>query len=168
LKYVVNMTGEAIELSIDRSDSGTTVTLGDRTVTADLVRVGSSPLYSLILDGRSYEISVHGRNGGLELVLGGETYVARVLDERALRMAAASADSEDERSVEVVKAPMPGVVVGVAVAVGSEVSPGEGVVTLEAMKMENELRSEAGGVVREVHVEVGQGVSQGEALIVIE
>lgn len=168
MKYVVSISGEDVELSVDRTEDGTAVALGGDKRVADLVRVGASPVYSLLLGGRSYEISVHKRNGDYEIVLGGETYVARVLDERALMMAAASGPGKDEKAGEVLRAPMPGVVVGVAVEVGAEVVAGQGVVTLEAMKMENELRSAAGGVVKDVRVKVGQGVVQGETLIVIE
>jgi propionyl-CoA carboxylase alpha chain len=63
---------------------------------------------------------------------------------------------------------MPGVVIGIAVAVGDAVEAGQGVLTLEAMKMENELKSSAAGVVKQIKVEVGQGVAQGEPLVVIE
>ncbi len=168
MRYVVHVGGDEIDLSVDRTDDGVAVTLGDRVEVADLVRVGSTPVYSMILGGRSYEVSVHRRNGEYEVVLGGETFSVRVLDERAMRMAAAAGGGPDEKAVEVVKAPMPGVVIGIAVEVGHEVSSGQGVVTLEAMKMENELKSETGGVVKEIRVELGQGVSQGETLIVIE
>jgi biotin carboxyl carrier protein len=121
----------------------------------------------MILGDRSYEVSVHRKNGEYEVVLEGETYAARVLDERAVRIAAAGG-GEEAQSGETVRAPMPGVVVGVAVEVGAEVAPGQGVVTLEAMKMENELKSAGGGTVREINVAVGQGVAQGEILVVIE
>ena len=168
MKYVVRMSGQELELSVERAEEGAIVAMGDRVERADLVRVGSSPVYSLILGGRSYEVSVHLRNGSYEVVLGGETYVARVLDERAMLLAAAGGGGDDEWAGESVTAPMPGVVVAVAVSVGDEVAPGQGVVTLEAMKMENELKTASGGVVREVHVEPGQGVAQGEALILIE
>jgi pyruvate carboxylase subunit B len=168
LRYLVTIDGEDFELEVDRSNGGTEVRLGDRTERADLVRIGGSPVYSLILGDSSYEISVHQRNGDLEIVVGGQTYTARVLDERAMKIAAAGGGAAEGAAGEVVKAPMPGVVVGVAVGVGDEVSAGQGVVTLEAMKMENELKSASGGTVREVRVEVGQGVSQGEPLVVIE
>lgn len=168
MRYQVVIDDVEFELEVDRSGGGTTVTLGDRTDRADLVRIGQSPVYSLILGDASYEISVHRRNGDLEIVLGGQTYTAKVLDERAMKIAAAGGGAAEGDAGEVVKAPMPGIVVGIAVGVGDEVSPGQGVVTLEAMKMENELKSASGGTVREIRVEVGQGVTQGEALVVIE
>ena len=111
MKYVVSIAGEDIELLVERTGECVEVAVGDRSHTADLVRVGSSPVYSLILGGRSYEVSIHSRNGGYEVALGGEIYAARVLDERAVRMAAAAGISGDEKASEIIKAPMPGVVV---------------------------------------------------------
>ncbi|MFH1502135.1 MAG: biotin/lipoyl-containing protein [Candidatus Eisenbacteria bacterium] len=168
MKYVVHIMGEDVELDISHGSDGTTVTVGDRAETADLVRVGSSPVYSLTLGGRSYEFSAHRKNGGYEIVLDGEPYSAGVMDERAMLIAAASGPADDGEAGETVSAPMPGVVVGIAVEVGAEVEPGQGIVTLEAMKMENELKSERGGVVKAVRVSVGQGVAQGETLIELE
>jgi len=167
VKYQVEIADETIELEVEKTDEGAKVTVGDETQPADLVRIGRSPIYSLILGDRSFEVSVHRRDKIYQIVLDGATYDARVMDERALRLAAAGGADEEVRG-EVVKAPMPGIVVGIAVEVGGTVEPGQGVVTLEAMKMENELKSAAGGVVKEIKVEVGQGVTQGEDLVVIE
>jgi len=167
VKYKVRVGEEDIELEVEHSGDSTTVTTGERTHDADLVRIAGSPVYSLVLDGRSYEVSVQRGNGHFELVLGGENYEALVMDERAMRIAEATADVAAQ-SGETIKAPMPGVVVGITVAVGDTVEAGQGVLTLEAMKMENELKSGGEGVVKEVKVEVGQGVAQGEPLIVIE
>jgi len=168
MKYRVRIAEEDIELEIRHSGDATDVVIGDRVLTADVVRIAGSPVYSLVLDGRSHEVSVHGRNGRFELVIGGENYDAHVMDERALRIAEATGDVGEQQSGETVLAPMPGVVVGLSVAVGDTVTPGQGVVTLEAMKMENELKSAVEGVVKEIKVEVGQGVAQGEPLVVIE
>ena len=168
MKYNVRIAEENIELEVRHSGNATEVVVGDRVLAADLVRIAGSPVYSLVLDGRSHEVSVHRRSGRFELVVGGESYDADVMDERAMRIAEATGDEGEKQSGETVLAPMPGVVVGVAIAVGDTVTPGQGVITLEAMKMENELKSAVEGVVKEIKVEVGQGVAQGEPLVVIE
>ena len=168
MKYVVQILGQDVGLDIEHGAGGIAVTVEGRTRKADLVRVGHSPVYSLLLGDRSYEFSAHRRNGSYEIVLGGESYSVRVLDEHAMLIAAASAGAPEAEGGEVVAAPMPGVVVGIEVEEGASVTQGQGVVTLEAMKMENELRCERGGVVKEIRVKVGQGVAQGEALVVIE
>jgi len=168
VKYKVDIADESVELEVRHSGDATDVVIGDRVLTADVVRIAGSPVYSLVLDGRSYEVSVHRRGGKFELVLGGETYEADVMDERAMRIAEATGDAGHAQSGETVAAPMPGVVVGLAVEVGAEVSVGQGILTLEAMKMENEIKSGVDGVVKEIRIKVGQGVAQGEPLIVIE
>ena len=167
MKYKVGIEDETVELEVRHAGDETQVVLGDRVLIADVVRIGGSPVYSLVLDGKSYEVSAHRRDGRFELVLGGESYDAHVMDERAMRIAEATGDVAAQ-SGETVLAPMPGVVIGITVTVGDTVEAGQGVLTLEAMKMENELKSAVEGVVREVRVEVGQGVAQGEPLIVIE
>ena len=167
MKYQVEIADERIELEVEKTDEGANVTLGDKTQAADIVRIGRSPVYSLILGDRSFEVSVHRRDKIYQVVLDGATYDARVMDERALRLAAAGGGDAEVRG-EVARAPMPGIVVGIAVDVGATVEPGQGIVTLEAMKMENELKSATGGVVKEIKIEVGQGVTQGEDLVVIE
>jgi biotin carboxyl carrier protein len=167
VKYQVEVADEKIELEVEKTDEGARVRLGDETKPVDLVRIGESAVYSLILGDRSYEASVHRRDKIYRVVLEGSTYDARVMDERALRLAAAGGGDEEKKG-GIVKAPMPGIVIGIAVEEGSVVEPGQGVLTLEAMKMENELKSAVAGVVKEIKVEVGQGVTQGEDLIVIE
>ena len=69
---------------------------------------------------------------------------------------------------QVLKSPMPGKVVLIEVAVGQAVAPGDGLVVLEAMKMENEFRATAAGAVKEIRVQVGQAVNAGDVLVVIE
>jgi pyruvate carboxylase subunit B len=167
MKYKVGIEDETVELEVRHSGDETEVVLGDKVLTADVVRIGGSPVYSLVLDGKSYEVSAHRRDGKFELVLAGENYDALVMDERAMRIAEATGDVATQ-SGETIAAPMPGVVVGITVSPGDTVEAGQGVLTLEAMKMENELKSGVAGVVTEVKVEVGQGVAQGEPLIVIE
>lgn len=168
MKYVVTIDDQEVELDVERSGGRASVEVHGKVQPADLVRIGDSPIYSLILGSRSYEVAVHRKNGVYTVVLEGQSYDARVMDELDLMMAGSSGAGARAQKGEVIKAPMPGVVVGVSVEEGGEVSPGQGVVTLEAMKMENELRAETAGVVKEVRAEVGRGVSQGEILVVIE
>jgi biotin carboxyl carrier protein len=168
VKYKVHVGDQDIELEIRHSGETTEVALGERTLKADLIHIPRSSVYSLILDGQSYEVSAHRHNGRFELVLRGEVYEADVMDERAMRIAEATGDVVQTRTGETILAPMPGVVVGIGVAVGDTVEPGQGVVTLEAMKMENELKCTVAGTVCKIMVECGKGVAQGQPLLVIE
>jgi len=168
VRFFVSIEGKDVEVDVVHGADGTVVTVDGETWPADLVRIGSSPVYSLTLGGRSFEFSAHRRNGEYEIVLDGEPCTAGVLDERAMLIAEATGGAGEADGGESVVAPMPGVVVGVVVEEGTTVEPGQGICTLEAMKMENELKCETSGVVKEVRVSVGQGVAQGEVLVVIE
>ncbi len=125
--------------------------------------------YSLLLDGRSVSVVVEASSGGsVRLHLGGRSIEVRVRDERALlleRYGIADADAAAEREV---RAPMPGLVLAVLVEEGQAVQAGDGLVLLEAMKMENELRATGDGVVQRVHVEPGDAVGKSALLIEFE
>jgi biotin carboxyl carrier protein len=88
-----------------------------------------------------------------------------VLDERARHIRSLTGGGERARGPAVLKAPMPGLVVRVQVEAGQPVAAGAGVVVLEAMKMENELRAAAAGVVRIVRVRPGEAVEKGQVLV---
>jgi biotin carboxyl carrier protein len=168
VRYKVRVADQDVEFELRHVGDATKVVIDGRTLDADLIRIAGSPVYSLILDGKSYEVSVHRRNGRFALGMRGESYEADVMDERAMRIAEATKDAVQAHTGETIMAPMPGVVVGVGVAVGDTVEPGQGVVTLEAMKMENELKCICGGVVSKIMCECGKGVSQGQPLLKIE
>lgn len=136
----------------------------------DVRRVSEFSLSLLIERGTarlSHEIVVApGTVGGeVLLTLGGRTLAATV---NARRTGAAAEGSARGHGEQVVVAPMPGRVVRVLVNPGDEVAARQGVVVVEAMKMENELRSPKAGRVKDVHVRAGTSVEAGRALVVIE
>ncbi len=97
--------------------------------------------------------------------IAGETWDAAVLDERTWLLGERAGQQAAGVSGGVVTAPMPGLVLRVEVEVGQVLDAGAGVVVLEAMKMENEIRTPRGGVVRAIHVAPGQTVDKGVALV---
>ncbi len=133
-------------------------------VDARVPRQGS---YSLLIGGISYLVDLKEENGQTLLEIGGETFRLRVEEALRARLRGQIAPAS-RRGGQVVKAPMPGRVVGVLVGVGDQVKAGTGLIVIEAMKMENELRAVAPGEVKEVRVAAGAAVSAGQILIVIE
>jgi biotin carboxyl carrier protein len=95
----------------------------------------------------------------------GERYEVEVVDERTRHIRSLTGSSDRGRGPGVLRAPMPGLVVRVQAQAGQAVSPGAGMVVLEAMKMENELRAASAGVVRAVRVAVGEAVEKGQVLV---
>lgn len=126
-------------------------------------------IVSIIIDGRSLSamITPEGNNRYLVQIDGTELYV-ELQDETALLLERLGvAPTGGSGNVEV-RAPMPGLVLSLNVEEGQMVQAGEGLLVLEAMKMENELRSTASGIIRSVHVTKGDAVGKNDLLVEIE
>jgi pyruvate carboxylase subunit B len=122
---------------------------------------------SLIVDGLSVPVAVERvGEGQIEVTLGGQRATVAVKDERDLLVDEFGL-ADDAAGGGAVTAPMPGLVLDVLVAEGDTVDAGQGVLVLEAMKMENELAAPSGGVVEAVHVAEGDAVDKNAMLISI-
>ncbi len=124
--------------------------------------------WSILIDGRSIVVDVDRRPAGTALLLAGEEILVELADARNRRLAqTVGAAGRAAARGEIVRAPIAGKVVKLLVAAGAEVTPGQGVAVLEAMKMENEIRADRGGTVERVHVQPGQSVDSGELLVTL-
>ena len=165
MKYYVTVGDREFEVTVD----GDQVTIDGTQVEARLESVPGTPLKQLTVDGRSRAWPVERLESGRWLLAPhGEGWEVEVLDERTRHIRQITQAGTGQGGPVVVKAPMPGLVVRVAVEPGQAVDPGQGVVVLEAMKMENELRAPGGGVVRAVRVEQGAAVEKGDVLVEFE
>jgi biotin carboxyl carrier protein len=126
------------------------------------VRLLEPGVMSLLVEGRQYRCVLDGDG----VVIDGQRYGFAADDPRSLQgRRSAGAGTEGPRPV---KAPMPGRVVRLLVAVGDEIEEGQGVVVIEAMKMQNELKSPKAGRVVRVGASVGDTVGSGDVLVVVE
>jgi biotin carboxyl carrier protein len=135
-------------------------TLAELAEGASIEEVGPG-LYSIIRAGRSYQARVTGSR----VEVAGRSYDISIRDPRALVRHANDAGGAGRQSV---KAPMPGKVVRVLVAIGDTVESGQGLIVVEAMKMQNELKSPKAGTVVQLTAETGATVGAGEVLAVVE
>lgn len=137
-----------------------------REIDARPVRPGT---WSVVLDGRAHLVELDPRAGGATAVSTGLTEaIAKVEDARTRKLArAAGRGGVSAATGEELRAPIAGKVVKVLVAVGDTVAAGQGVIVLEAMKMENELAAERGGKVASIHKQAGQPVDNGELLVTL-
>jgi len=103
---------------------------------------------------------------GMRMDVEGERYAIRVEEES--RYIIRTRGAQGQVPGQVLKAPMPGKVTLIEVAVGQAVAPGDGLIVLEAMKMENEFKAQVAGTVKEIRVAAGQAVNPGDVLLVIE
>jgi biotin carboxyl carrier protein len=135
-----------------------------RALEADAVEV-SPGVYSILIDGKSFEVRVEPFAGKLRVAAGGREVEASVRDRREWqRRGHGAAETEGRQQI---LAPMPGKVVRLLVATGDEVQAGQGIVVVEAMKMQNEIRSPKSGTVERLAVIEGQTVNAGEVVAVI-
>lgn len=131
----------------------------------DFMQVGSQPVYSLILDGESFDTHVFPDDEIWQVLFQGNLYAARVEDEREKRLKAALSGEASEREEFLLKAPMPGMIVSVPVVHGQVVQKGDVLLILESMKMQNELRSPRHGTVGRVRVAAGDRVEKKDTLL---
>ncbi len=162
-RYVVSVAGETHDVVVGVDGE---VVIDGRTHEASLSGGAQARMRTLILDGKPVAVYAEARGGGLwDIDLGGGRAGVEVLDARAARVRALSTDSGSERGAAALKAPMPGLVVQVAVETGEIVEAGAAVVIVEAMKMENELRAAAAARVERILVAPGQAVEKGQVLV---
>jgi biotin carboxyl carrier protein len=141
--------------------------LDGKSYAMDFTAIGNQPVYSLLINGRSLEAHVNPLEEGWQVLLHGKMFEARVEDEQAIRVRALAHPPADASGEFVLRAPMPGLVVGLPAAAGQSVAKGEALVILESMKMQNELRSPRDGSVLEIRVRPGQAVDQNQVLLVV-
>jgi len=165
MKYIVALAGREFEVEVD----GDQVTIGGKRHAASLSSAPGTPVRQLLLDGRAESLGVDGSgNGRWGVTRGGERWELEVLDERTRHIRSLTGGGSQGRGPAALKAPMPGLVVRVQVEAGATVAVGSGVVVLEAMKMENELRAASAATVRTVRVKPGEAVEKGQVLVEFE
>ena len=133
----------------------------------DFNPVSDQPVYSLIIDGKSYEAFVYPADSSWQVLLYGNQYAAQVEDEREKRLRAASGGKIDPGAEFHLKAPMPGLVIAIAVNEGQAVKQGDLLIILESMKMQNELKSPRDGTITRLRVAAGESVEQRQTLLVV-
>src|SRR5579871_55737 len=160
LKTPTGATTHTVELA--RDGHSWRLQLDGQPVEADVAQVSPHTI-SLLLDGQSYEIHItDGPDGNLKLQIGADEFTAEVQDPRAWRGRKHGLQEAEGR--QQIVAPMPGKVIRLLVSVGDSVEAGQGLLVVEAMKMQNEIRSPKSGKVERLLVKEGQAVNAGETL----
>jgi pyruvate carboxylase subunit B len=160
MNYIAAVDGQRYQVSLGKDG----ITLDGALIEVDLQSIDGGFHYSLLVGAASHEVFVERCEDVCFVTIGGQRYRVQVEDERARRLAQRETAVEEVGEVEVVS-PMPGVVVAVLVEAGQEIRTGEGLLILEAMKMENEIRAPRTGLIEAVQVAPGQRVSQDDVLV---
>lgn len=173
MKLVLQRDGEELPLSVDREGELYRIQVGERTYHVDVAAAGDG-LQSLLVDGAQHEVSIRldaeSRPGEPQRwrVAGRDGDEAVAISDPLSHLARAARTAAGGAAPERVDAYMPGRVVAVLAEEGTQVEAGAGVLVLEAMKMENEIRAERAGRIKKLFVEAGQAVEGGDPLFEIE
>ena len=166
MKYVVQVNGERVDVTLGPDG----VSVGGELVHAHLADVEGTPVRQVTIGSEVHRVVArrHPERGRYTLWIDGHRYDVEALDERQRAIRDMSAARQVATGPAPLVAPMPGLVVRVHVQPGDEVQPGQALVVMEAMKMENELRAVAAGRVRAVPVTAGTAVEKGTVLVELE
>jgi acetyl/propionyl-CoA carboxylase alpha subunit len=162
MKYISEVDG--LEFLVEILDEHH-VRFGGDVLEVDLAAVSGEPLYSLIVNGESFEGYVYPDDDGWQVLLLGQFYQVLVEDEREKRLRTATQGVVQSGVEFVLKAPMPGLVISVPVSEGQVVEKGQTLILLESMKMQNELRAPYAGKVARLRIKAGESVEQKQILL---
>lgn len=165
-ELLVTAAGREATITVERAaDGGWRVEVdgAPREVDARQIRPGT---WSLLVDGQSYLIDLDPRKKGIAASVGLAEAMITVEDAQTRRLRQSLSHGAPVRGEEV-RAPIAGKVVKILAAIGDEITAGQAVAVLEAMKMENEIVAERGGTVAEIKKDAGQSVETGELLMIL-
>ncbi|MBI3152411.1 MAG: biotin/lipoyl-binding protein [Chloroflexi bacterium] len=164
MKYVTTINDKEFEIEIVDDHH---IRIGDRLLAVDFESVSGQPVFSLILDGKSYESYVYQGDEDWQVLLRGQQFQVKIEDEREKRLKSAAGGGVAEGGEFHLKAPMPGLVVSILVEEGQEIKKGQVMLILESMKMQNELKAPRDGTMGRIRVKAGESVEQKQALLSI-
>jgi len=166
MNYVATIGEREIQVSVEEVGVARyKVTIDGREQLVDAHQVQES-LWSLLCGARAFEVDVQHREDEFEVLIGGDCYKFSLMNEQQKALARAAGKGAAGKAM--VTSPMPGKVVKLLVAEGEEVQVDQGVIVVEAMKMENELKSAVAGKVQEIFVREGEVVESGAKLLLVE
>jgi pyruvate carboxylase subunit B len=161
MTYTFKIKDKVFSVEIEKEKDQTVVKINEKDRLVEFEKIDDN-LYSIILDGKSLTIGVLKDGKNLQVFMDGDLFEIQAISERDQRKS-----SQVLSGVQEIKSPMPSRVVKILKEVGDEVVADEGVVVVEAMKMESELKSPIDGKVTDVAVNEGDAVEAGTTLLIV-
>lgn len=162
--YQITIDGKSYRLDLKRADGRWLCRLDGQELEVDAI-LARPDVLSLRIGNKAYEIKSEHIANDLQLWVGSNRFAVEIRDPRSLRGRTRGGDDQGPKNVT---APMPGKVVRLLVREGDEVTPGAGIAVVEAMKMQNEIKSPKKGSVRKILVKEGAAVNAGDVLAIVE
>jgi biotin carboxyl carrier protein len=164
MTYDVAIDGKSYRLDLNRTETGWLCRVDGREVEIDAVLARPNVL-SFRLGNKAYEVKCERVGSEIHIWVGSQRFAAEVRDPRSLRGRTRLGDDQGPKKLT---APMPGKVVRVFLSQGSAVEAGAGVLVVEAMKMQNEVKSPKKGTIQKILVSEGAAVNAGDVLAIVE
>lgn len=163
MAYVVDVDGKEFRVDVRKEDSRFVVFLDGEEVRVEVASEQGSQLMLIVKD-KPFTVVVESDD---QILVNGESYTVSVVDEQVQRMIKASPELARKKELAV-KAVMPGLVIEVIAKEGDSVKSGDGLLVVEAMKMQNEIKAARDGLLKKINVKQGQTVNTGDTLLIIE
>jgi biotin carboxyl carrier protein len=164
MTYEIAIDGKTHRLDLSQEEGRWSCRVDGREVEVDAVLARPNVL-SLRLGNKAYEVKCERVGGDVHIWVGSQRFAAEVRDPRSLRSRSRAVDDQGPKKLT---APMPGKVVRILLRQGTEVEAGAGVLVVEAMKMQNEVRSPKKGTIQRILVSEGAAVNAGDVLAIVE
>lgn len=165
MNYVATIGDREVRITVEEVGVARYLVRGDgKEYLVDAHQVQDS-VWSILYGTNSFEVDVQRRGEDYEVLIGGDCYKFTLMNEQLKALSRAGGKAAAGKAL--VTSPMPGKVVKLLVAEGEEVKGNQGVIVVEAMKMENEIRSPAAGEIVDLRVEPGDKVASGQVLAIV-
>lgn len=164
MNFIVKVDDREYELSVDRRGNTFIVDLNNKKINAEVAAPLHGSQMSMIIKDKLYNIFFDVEN---RLTVNEEEFVTEVVDTHIHKLMKARPAASEKKEVTVT-VPMPGLIIEVEVNEGDTVNAGQGLIVVEAMKMQNEIKAPKDGIVKQILVKKGQSVNSREKLMIIQ
>ena len=163
MAYIAKIDNKEFKVDLKQEGKGFKVYLDGKPKVVTVASDKGSRL-TLIIDDKPFDVVLENDD---HIVVGGESYKVEIFHEQVGRLMKASAGRSEKRELAV-KAAMPGLIIELTVKEGDKVTKGQGLLIIEAMKMQNQIQTSRDGVVKTIQVKKGQTINNGDTLVIIE
>lgn len=163
MSYIVKIDDKEFKVELQKEGNNFKVYLNGKERNVEVANEKGARLI-LIVDNKPFNVILESAN---HILVNGEIYSTEIFDEQIQKLIKASPEKLHKKELTI-KAPMPGLIIDIEVKEGDSVKAGQGLLIVEAMKMQNEMKTSRDGIVKKVFVQKGQTVNRGDTLIIIE